>query len=65
LQTTSIVDKLDIDPLKTFAFVLFLFVLEDVLVKVELKVFIGIVDAKLFKTAVSRERNRKKNIRQQ
>lgn len=37
--------------MKSFALVLLLFVLEDVLVEIELKVLVGIIDAKLFETA--------------
>ena len=43
-----------------FAFVLFLLVLENVLIKVVLQMLVGVVDAKLLETVTDKDNKRKK-----
>ena len=43
-----------------FAFVLFLLVLENVLIKIVLQMLVGVVDAKLLETVTDKDNKRKK-----
>ena len=60
LQTSRVVYKLDVDPVDAFAFVLFLLVLENVLIKIVLQMLVGVVDAKLLETVTDKDNKRKK-----
>ena len=56
LQTAGVVNELYIDPMNSFTLIFLLFILEHVLVKVVLQMFVGVVDAELFKATKTKIR---------